>query len=80
MPKQSLPTYAIVELLIRLTQYNGEIGDYKNHSMFDTGVIVRTSAGNITFPVGIINKQHQDPTSITDSELASAALLFRPTR
>ena len=48
--------------------------------MFDTGVIVRTSAGNITFPVGIINKQHQDPTSITDSELASAALLFRPAR
>lgn len=80
MAKHSLPTYVIVELLIRLSQYNSAIGDYKNHSTFDTGVIIRTSAGSITFPFAIINKQRQDPASITDAELSDAALLFRVAR
>jgi hypothetical protein len=77
MPKHNLPTYAIVELLIRLSQYNNLIGDYKNHSVFDTGVVVRTSAGSISFPTGIIIKQFENPTAITETELANIALHFR---
>jgi hypothetical protein len=77
MPKHSLPTYAIVELLIRLSRYNYLIGDYKNHSVFDTGVMVKTSGGSISFPVAIIVQQFENPTAITESELASIALLFR---
>jgi hypothetical protein len=77
MPKYDLPTYAIVELLIRLSHYNYLIGDYKNHSVFDTGVMVKTTGGSISFPVSIIKLQFEDPASITDAELAKTALLFR---
>jgi hypothetical protein len=77
MPKHSLPTYAIVELLIRLSRYNYLIGDYKNHSVFDTGVMVKTSGGSISFPVAIIVQQFENPEAITESELARMALLFR---
>lgn len=47
--KNDLPTYAIVELLIRLSHINPLIGDYKGHALFDDGVIVKTTHGNITF-------------------------------
>lgn len=77
MSKHHLPTYAIVELLIRLSQYNYLIGDYKNHSIFDKGVMVKTSGGSINFPANIILKQFENPGSITDSELADMALLFK---
>ncbi|WP_183557294.1 hypothetical protein [Mucilaginibacter sp. SP1R1] len=77
MPKHNLPTYAIVELLIRLSQYNYLIGDYKNHSVFDTGVMVKTSGGSISFPASIIMKQFENPSAITESELAKIALLFK---
>ena len=77
MPKHSLPTYAIVELLIRLSQYNHLIGNYKNHSVFDTGAMVKTSAGSIRFPLSIIQRQFENPGSINESELANLALLFK---
>jgi hypothetical protein len=77
MPKSSLPTYAIVELLIRLSQYNHLIGNYKNHSIFDTGVMVKTSSGSIKFPLSTIHRQFENPGSITESELANLALLFK---
>ena len=73
----NLPTYVIVELLIRLSQYNYLIGEYKNHSVFNAGVMVMTSGGSISFPANIITQQFEDPTSITESELAGIALLFR---
>lgn len=77
MPEHPLPTYVIIELLIRLVPHNFMIGDYKNHSVFDTGVMVRTSGGSISIPKGIVIQQFENPGSITDSELAKAALLFR---
>ena len=48
MAKHHLPTYVIVELLIRLSQHNYLIGDYKYHSVFGTGVMVKTSGGSIS--------------------------------
>ena len=77
MPKHHLPTYAIVELLIRLSQHNYLIGDYKNHSAFDTGVMVKTSGGSISFPTHIVLRQFEDPTTISDDELSQMALRFR---
>ncbi|MDN3549421.1 hypothetical protein [Mucilaginibacter aquaedulcis] len=79
MPKSPLPTYAIVELLIRLSQYNHLIGNYKNHSVFDTGVVVKTSSGSVKLPLGIVQRQFENPGSISDSELATLALLFKHT-
>ena len=77
MPRVNLPTYAIVELLIRLEQHNPAIGGYKGHTEFDNGVIVRTEGGNIEFPRLLITQQFEDPDRITDVQLAGAASLVR---
>jgi hypothetical protein len=79
MSKNTLPTYAIVELLIRLEKYNDKIGDYKGHAGYDAEVIVKTSGGSIIFPESIIIRQFESPELITDSELASMARLFKTT-
>ncbi|MEN0052260.1 MAG: hypothetical protein AAGC65_01260 [Mucilaginibacter sp.] len=77
MPKSTLPTYAIVELLIRLSQYNHLIGNYKDHSIFDSGVMVKTSTGSIKLPLNIIQRQFDSPDFISESELSTLALLFK---
>ena len=73
MQKQNLPTYAIVELLMRLAHYNSLVGDYKNHSVFTDGVIVKTSGGTINFPTALIMKQFENPELITENELLEIA-------
>ena len=77
MSRSNLPTYAIVELLIRLEKHNPAIGGYKNHTEFDGGVIVRTSGGSIEFPKQLVEQQFHDPEQITEKQLEKTALLFR---
>jgi hypothetical protein len=77
MHKNNLPTYAIVELLIRLVKHNPSIGDYKNHTIHDTEVIVKTSGGTIRFSQSLIMQQFEEPELITENELANAATLFK---
>jgi hypothetical protein len=76
MSKNNLPTYAIVELLIRLEQHNPSIGDYKNHTEFDKGVMVKTSGGSIEFARELVEQQFDSPEQITEKDLAKAAKAF----
>jgi hypothetical protein len=80
MPKSNLPTYAIVELLMRLTPHNDLIGDYKNHSIYDDGVMVKTTGGTIRFSEALIMQQFQDPELVTDQVLTEIASSFKPLR
>lgn len=77
MPKDDLPTYAIVELLIRLSEFNTQIGNYKDHSEHDDGVVVITSRGHINFPRSMVMQQFNDPEMITRGELLSIADTFK---
>ncbi|HEY4196100.1 MAG TPA: hypothetical protein VGM63_11225 [Mucilaginibacter sp.] len=77
MPKDNLPTYAIVELLIRLEKHDPAIGDYKNHAESANGVMVKTTRGSIRFPESLIIQQFETPELISDDELAVIASLFR---
>ena len=77
MLKNNLPTYAIVELLIRLEKHDPAIGDYKNHSESDNGVIVKTTGGSILFPQSLVMQQFETPELISENELAAIARLFR---
>lgn len=79
MARNSLPTYAIVELLIRINAYNDSIGDYKDHAMYDDETIVKTSTGTIRLRQDIIKQQFESPETITENELARIASLFRKT-
>jgi len=78
MHKNNLPTYAIVELLMRLAQHNNSIGDYKNHSAFDEGVMVKTSGGTIRFPMALIMQQFENPEMVSDNVLLNIASSFKP--
>jgi hypothetical protein len=77
MPSSNLPTYAIVELLIRLEKHNPAIGDYKNHTVYDKDVTVKTTGGTIKFLQSLIMQQFENPELITDVELADTASLFK---
>ncbi|MBW4890551.1 hypothetical protein KXQ82_12515 [Mucilaginibacter sp. HMF5004] len=76
MTKNTLPTYAIVELLIRLSHIDPFIGDYKGHAVYDDGVLVKTTGGTITFSKALIKQQFDAPDQITDAELKVIAQLF----
>ncbi|EHQ27805.1 hypothetical protein [Mucilaginibacter paludis] len=80
MTKNTLPTYAIVELLIRLSQYDPLIGDYKGHAVNHHDVIVKTTQGSIAFSLELIKRQFEAPESITDETFIGLAKLFKPLR
>jgi hypothetical protein len=77
MPRNDLPTYAIVELLIRLEKYDHSIGNYKDHAFYDGEVIVKTTAGSIRMPQELVQQQFESPETISDSELTKIATQFR---
>jgi len=80
MLKSNLPTYAIVELLIRLAPYNPSIGDYKNHSNYDNGVMVKTTGGTICFAESLIIEQFRAPELVSETILLETASTFNPSR
>jgi len=77
MSKDTLPTYAIVELLIRLEEFNTLIGDYKDHIPHEYGVMVKTTNGHINFSRELITRQFNNPTIITRPELIAVAASFK---
>ncbi len=78
MFKNNLPTYVIVELLIRLAPFNSLIGNYKNHTIYGDGVMVKTSGGSIDFSESLVMNQFNSPELITDHVLTEVAKNFRP--
>lgn len=78
MTKDNIPTYAIVELLIRLAHIDPHIGDYKDHAVYTDAVIVKTTQGHITFLKALIKQQFNHPDLITDADLKQVALTFKP--
>jgi hypothetical protein len=80
MPKNNIPAYAIVELLMRLSYYNELIGDYKGHTVRTENVIVKTTGGGITFPIPLIMQQFNNPEMIDNDALVNVASLFKTSR
>ena len=81
MPRNDLPTYAIVELLIRIARYNKTIGDYKGHRLVNAEVWVKTTGGALRFPQSLVMQQFENPELINDKALLKQALgSFRTTK
>ncbi len=76
MPKDVLPVYAIVELLIRLTDFEPQIGDYRGHRAVDDQVIVKTTNGSIILSNDLVLRQFHTPENITTDELIRLAASF----
>ncbi|WP_345951678.1 hypothetical protein ABDD95_09635 [Mucilaginibacter sp. PAMB04274] len=77
MSEDDLPTYAIVELLIRLGDLNPSIGNYKDHFYADGVVMVKTSTGFVRFPSQLVFQQFNAPELITADDLNKVAQAFQ---
>lgn len=77
MAKDNIPAYAIVELLMRLSEIDDSIGDYRGHTIRGERVSVKTSGGTISFPQTLVMQQFQDPEQINKDELKQTSLLFK---
>ncbi|GAA4921906.1 hypothetical protein [Mucilaginibacter defluvii] len=80
MSAPTVPAYAIVELLIRLSGINKQIGDYKGHIVRNDYVDVKTTGGNLKLTTELITQQFEKPEQITANDLALTADTFRPLR
>jgi len=78
MANTSVPLYAIVEILIRLSEFNEEIGNYKNHFITDDNVRVTTTTGHILLPLNLIMKQFHAPEKIDNTTLKLIAFSYQP--
>ena len=78
MAKDNIPAYAIVELLMRLSEIDDSIGEYRGHTLRGDKVLVKTSGGGISFPQSLVMQQFQDPEQIGNNELKQALILFKP--
>jgi hypothetical protein len=77
MANNDLPTYAIIELLIRLGEIEPLIGNYQEHIPHEYGIVVKTTSGHINFNRGLVMQQLADPTLIDQQELTVIASLFK---
>jgi len=72
------PLFLYYELLIRLTIFKPEIGEFRSVMPFDDHVLLKTDRGMIDIPVEIMNMQFNDPRLIPEREIVKLAAAFRP--
>lgn len=80
MLRSNLPVYAIVELLMILSNVDQSIGNYKDHSIKEDDVKVKTTGGILHFPKNIIMQQFENPELISNDDLKYLLGSFKPVR
>ncbi|WP_207534451.1 hypothetical protein [Desertivirga arenae] len=80
MTEKDIPLYVIVELLMRLSLQNDQIGNYKNHFFGPENTYVWTGNGSLVFPTTMLFRQFNQPSEITNDELMEVAQTFKPLR
>lgn len=71
------PLFLYYELLIRLTLFNPEIGEFRSALPFDDHVLLKTDKGMMEIPIDIMNMQFNDPGLIPELEISKLAAAFR---
>lgn len=77
MSASSLPLYAVIELIIRVSEFNNMIGEYKDHAKNTEGYIVKTTTGTLLFSNDLIQQQFTQPERIDKGTLISLAATFK---
>ncbi|RLJ69599.1 hypothetical protein [Pedobacter alluvionis] len=72
------PLFLYYELLIRLTIFKPEIGEFQSALPFDDHVLLKTDKGMMEIPIDIMNMQFNDPELIPEQEIGKLAAAFRP--
>lgn len=70
MEEKDIPLYVIVELLIRLSEFES-VGNYKNHYIKDGQAYIFTQRMEIRIPVSLLLRQFEQPEDISMYELKS---------
>lgn len=78
MDAEKIPIYAIIELLIRVSDFHADVGNYLSHMMHSEWIVIRTSKGIISFSNALIITQLRQPENITDQDLLFALSSFEP--
>lgn len=78
MDAEKIPVYAIIELLIRVSNFHADVGNYLSHTMQSEWIVIRTSKGMISFSKVLIVAQLKHPENITDQDLLFALSSFEP--
>ncbi|HEX8019129.1 hypothetical protein [Mucilaginibacter sp.] len=75
-----MPSFVIEELIIRLQEFNRGVGTLKSYVRLGEQMIIKTTRGVITVPMSLLNGQLQEPTVITNEEIAILAGQFIKSR
>jgi len=75
----NFPLYIYYELLIRLSEINPELGDYLSSSTHAQICILRTTLGTMHIPEELLDRQFNNPSLITISELEQVIATFKDT-
>ncbi|WP_129714374.1 hypothetical protein [Pedobacter sp. SYP-B3415] len=68
-----VPVFVYHEILIRMQNFNPQIGDYLSASAHGDAVSLQTTTGSLSVPVALLQSQFRDPSAIDDEELRTLA-------
>ena len=71
-----IPKYIIQEVLIRLEEFNKEIGAMRGFKREESLVIVRTANGTTTMPVTLLKSQFHAPAKLLQTDMENLAKQF----
>ena len=74
--QMKIPLYIIDEIIIRIQEFNSEIGILKSAEKLGSQLIIKTNSGIITVPVPLLRSQLDDPASIKNDEIAELSKRF----
>lgn len=71
------PLYLYYELIVRLSEYRPDIGEY--HSIFaaESTVLLKTDQGTLEVPSELLFRQFNDPDKISKEEIRQLAKQFQ---
>ena len=71
------PLYLYYELLVRITEFRPDVGEYLSVFAADSYVLVNTSTGFVEIPTAILYRQFNDPDTISIHEIKQLSREFR---
>jgi len=71
-----IPLYVIEEILVRLQEFNTEIGELDTYERLGSQMIVKTNKGIITVPVLLLSLQLNSPALLKQKDIEVLAKQF----
>jgi hypothetical protein len=76
MKNEEMPSYAIVEILIRISAFHPNLGRYKDHDLIGPMVVIKITSGRVMVKAELVSKHLQSPHTVSLNELENAVIMF----